>query len=56
MSEENWTPDSQLVEVSVVHELGESASEGEDKLHSQMLDRRLSSPEANRRIKAIVTP
>ena len=56
MSEENRTPTSQFVEVGDVDRLGESASEGEDNLRSQLLDRRLSLSEIDRRINAIAAP
>ena len=57
MSEENRTPTTrQLAEVGDVHHSGESASEREDNLQSQLLDCRLSSIEVNKKINAIVGP
>ena len=56
MSEENRTSTRQFVEIGDVHHSGESASEGEDNLQSQLLDRRLPSSEVDRGIDAIVAP
>ena len=53
MLEENRTPTRQFVEVGDVHPSGQSASEGEDNLQSQLLDRRMSSSEVDRIINAI---
>ena len=54
MSEENRTSTRQFVEVGDVHHSDESASEGEENLQSQLLDRRLFSTEVDWRINAIV--
>ena len=56
MSEENRTPSRPFVEISDVYHSGESASEGEDNLHSQLLNRRLSSSGVDRKINAIIYP
>ena len=54
MFEENrTTPTRQFIKVGDIHHSGESASEGEDNLQSQLLDRRLSSGEVDRKINAI---
>ena len=56
MSEGNRTPTGRFVEVNDVHRSGESASEGEDNLRVQLLDRRMSSCEFDRKINAIIAP
>ena len=57
MFEENrTTPTRHFVEVGDIHHSGESASEGEDNLQSQLLERRLSSSEVDRKINAISAP
>ena len=56
MSEENRTPTRQFVEIGDLHASGESGSEAEDQLQSQLLDRKISSSEVDRRINAIVSP
>ena len=58
MSGENRTPTRQFDEVGDVHHSGESASERENNLQSQLLDRRMFffSNEVERRINAIVAP
>ena len=55
MSEENRTPTRELVEIGDVHFFGESASERESKLQSQLLDGRMSSSEVHGRINATVS-
>ena len=55
MSEQR-TPITQSVEVGDVHHSGGSASEGDDILRFQLLDRRMCSSEDDRRINAIVAP
>ena len=54
MSEESRTSTRQFVEVGSVHLSGESTSEGEDKLQSQLFDQRMFSSES--KINAIVAP
>ena len=54
MSEENETPTRQLVEVGYVCYSGETTSEGEDNLQSQLVDHIMTSSEVDRRTKAIV--
>ena len=56
ISEEHRPPNKQFIEVIDFHHSGESASEREDNLQSQSLDRRISSSEVDRKIKAIVAP
>ena len=56
MSEETRTPKRPFIEVRDVHHSGESASEREDNLQSQLLDSRMSSSEVHRRINAIFAP
>ena len=56
MSEENRTPKKHFVEVIDCHHSSELASERENNLQSQLLDRRISSSEADRKINAIVAP
>ena len=56
MSEKNRTPTIQFGQVGDVHHSGESASDGEENLRSQLLDRRMSSSEVDWRMSAIVTP
>ena len=56
MSKENKTPTRQFVEVGDAHNSGESASEIEENLQSQLIDRRFSSSEVDRRINGIVAP
>ena len=57
MSEKNRTPTRQFVEiVEAQHDSAESASDLEDNLQSQLLERRISSTELDRRITAIVAP
>ena len=54
MSEENRTPTRLLVEAGDVHKSGESTGEGEDNLQSQLLNRRMSSSEVDRRTNGTV--
>ena len=56
MSEGNRTPTRQFVEIGDAHVSAESASDAEDNLQSQLLERKLSSSEVDRRIKAIYAP
>ena len=56
MSEENRIPTRQFVEVGDAHVPVESASDVEDNLQSQLLERKLSSREVDRRINPIVVP
>ena len=56
MSEENRTPTRQFVQIGEAHSSAESASGVEDNLQSQLLERRFSSSEVERRINAIVAP
>ena len=56
MSEENRIPTRQFVEVDDAHVSVESANDVEDNLQSQLLERKLSSSEVDRRINAIVVP
>ena len=56
MSEENRTPTRPFFDVGDIHLSGGSASEVEDNLQSQLLDRRLSLNKLDRRINAIVAP
>ena len=56
MSEENRTLTSQFVELGDVHHLGESGSDGEEILRSQLLDRRMASSEIGRKMNVIVAP
>ena len=56
MSEENRTSTRQFVQIGDVLNSGESVSEGDDNFRSQLLDRRLSSSEVDRRMNAIVAP
>ena len=54
MLEENRTLNRQFVERGDVHHSGETAADGEKNLRSQLLDRRMTSSEVDRRIKAFV--
>ena len=54
MSDENRKCPGQFVEFSDAQILGELSSDGEKNLHSQLLDRRMTSSEIDSRIKAIV--
>ena len=56
MSEENRTRTRQFVEVGDAHVSAESASDAEDDLQFQLLDRMLSSSEVYRRINTIIAP
>ena len=56
MSDENRTPTGQFVKIGDAHKSGKSASDVEDNLQSQQLDRILSSSEVDRKINAIVVP
>ena len=56
MSERNRTPARLFVEVGDAHASAESASDVEDKLQSQLLERKLSSSEVDRRMDAIIAP
>ena len=53
MSERNRTPTQQFVEVGDAHISAESASDFEDNLQSQLLERRIFSSEVDRRINTI---
>ena len=53
MSQENRTPTKQFVKFGDVRHSGDSASEGEDDLQLQLLDRRMSSSEVDSKINAI---
>ena len=48
------TSTRQFIEISDVHYSGEQASDGEDALQSQLLDRRSYSSEVGMKINAIV--
>ena len=56
MSEVNRTPTKQFVEIGDNHHSGESVSDGEENLRSQLLDRTITSSQVDRRINAIVAP
>ena len=56
MSEENRTPTREFIETGDAHVSAESASDVEDNPQSQLLERKLSSSEIDRRINAIVAP
>ena len=56
MSGENKTLTGQFAEVGFVHHSGESASDGEENLRSEPLDRRMTSSEIDRKINPIVAP
>ena len=56
MSEENKTPTRPFIEIGDAHNQVESASDVEDNLQSQLLERKFSSSEVDRRIKAISAP
>ena len=53
-SEENRTLTRQFVENGDLHASGESGSEAEDQVQSQLLDRKILSSEVDRKINAIV--
>ena len=55
MFEGNRTPTRHFVESGVVHASVEPASDGEDNLQSQLLEKNLSPSEVDRRLNAIVT-
>ena len=50
------TPTQQFVEIGELHFSAESCSDAEDNLQPQLLDRKLSSSEVDRRIDAMVAP
>ena len=56
MCEEIRTPVRHSVEIGDAHNSVESASDIEDNLQSQLLERRFSSSEVDRRINPIVAP
>ena len=56
MSEANRLPTRQFVEIGNSHVLAESASDFDDDLQSQLLERKLSSGEVDKRINPIVAP
>ena len=56
MSEENRTLTRQFVEIGDAHNSVESASDAKDNLLSQLLERRLSWSEVDRKINAVVAP
>ena len=56
MSEGSRTSTRQFVEIGDAHVSAESASDVEDNLQSQKLERKLWSSEVDRRINAIVAP
>ena len=56
MSEVDKTPTRQFIGVGDVHHSADSSSDGEVNLQSQLLDRRLTLTEVNRKRRAIVDP
>ena len=54
MTERNRTPTRQFVEVGDAHVSAESASDVGDKLQPQLLERKLSPSEVDRRIKSMI--
>ena len=56
MLEVNRAPARQLVEIGIVHHSDESASDGEENLLSQLLDRWMISSEIEKMLNAIVAP
>ena len=56
MSEGNRTPTQQFVEVGDAHVSAESTNDVEDNLQSDLLERKLSSSQVDRRINSIVAP
>ena len=55
-SKENRTPTRQFVESDMSHILAESGGDAEDQLQSQLLYRKLSSSEVDRKTNALVAP
>ena len=56
MSEENRTPTRHFVKLGDVYHSGGSGNDGEENLRSNLLDRRLTSSEMDRKINSIVAP
>ena len=56
MSQEKRSPTKQFVDADDVHHSGESTSDGEEKLLSQLLNRWMISSEIDRKINAMVAP
>ena len=56
MSGENRTPTRQFVEIGDARHSGESVSDGEENLRAELLNRRMTSCEIDRRMNTFVTP